>query len=94
MNATIKKLMEKRLNTVTPAIAVVFENMAYVPVLGTPYARCFFLPAPTGNPSYGGPPALKREVGVMQVSLNYPPNAGAQNALAQAKLIRDQFARG
>jgi hypothetical protein len=88
----IRKLLEQRLNTITPALATVFENMPYTPVKGTPWQAVHMLPAPTENPTMGD--QHHREVGEFQVSLNYPPMAGSQAANARAQLIREAFPRG
>lgn len=91
-NAVIRKLLEQRLNTITPALETVFENMPYTPKLGTPWQQVHLLFAPTANPTMGSP--HHREVGEFQVSLNYPPMAGSQASSSRVQLIRQTFYRG
>lgn len=88
----IRKLLEQRLNTITPALDTVFENTPYTPTKGVAWQAVHVLPAPTQNPTLGD--QHHREVGEFQVSLNYPPNAGSQAANARAQLIRETFPRG
>ncbi len=89
----IKKLLETRLNAVSPSIKTGFENSPVKPVVGVPYQRVTLIPADTENPTFPAD-GFRRESGYLQVDLHYPENAGATTALARAELIRDQFPRG
>ena len=89
--AVIKKLLEVRLNTVGGIFPTAFENVPFTPVVGTAWQSVHILPGQTENPTFD---SLKREVGLMQVTLNFPQKAGAAEALARAELIRAGFVRG
>jgi hypothetical protein len=89
---TIRKLLEVRLNAVAPNLPTAFENVPYTPAQGTAWQRAQVLKAPTANPTMGD--GFTRELGIFQITLNYPENPGAQAAEAQAKVLRDWFARG
>ena len=89
----IRKSLETRLNAVSSGvIPTAFENVAFVPIKGTPYQRAHILPAKTQNPTMGD--GFRREAGIFQVTLFFPANAGAWPATARAKVVKDQFARG
>lgn len=89
--ATIRKLLEVRLNTVGGVFATAFENAPFTPARD-PWQRVNLLPARTSNPTYGD--SHKRELGLLQVMLHYPLNAGSAAALARAEVIRSGFPRG
>lgn len=88
----IRALLEVQLNAISPAIQTAFENAPFSPVAPTPWQRVNLLPAKTLNPTFGD--RFKRETGILQITLNYPENAGAQAATTRAELIRAQFYRG
>lgn len=82
--------LEARLLTMTPSLATVFENTDYDPGEGTAYQQVFHLP---GDPiNYPG--AREKLVGILQISLYYPQNAGAGAARERAKLVRAHFPPG
>lgn len=89
---TISIALEKHLNAMSPSIATAWENVSYTPVTGTPYQRVNLLPAEPDNSSQGR--HHYREIGLMQVLLNYPVNVGRSAAIARAELLRTQFKRG
>lgn len=94
---TIRQLLEVHLNSVVGALATAWENVPYKPTVNTPYQRVNLLPAGTENPVMDGAWAgsgLKREVGVLQVTLHYPLNAGTSAITTRAELLRTHFARG
>lgn len=89
--STIRQALEAALLTMSPSIDTVFESMEYVPVVGTPYQRVFFLFAKPDN-AYTGRRFNQR--GYMQIVLNYPELTGPGNAQARAEAIRSKFKSG
>lgn len=89
----IRKLLETRLNAVSPTIKTVFENAPGKPVAGTPYQQVTLMPAETESPTLPAD-GFRREAGYLQVDLNYPENAGSIAAMTRAEAIRSQFPRG
>lgn len=87
----VRRAFEKRLDTLTPAVATVFENVEYVPVSGTPYQQARLLPATPENPVYGD--GYYREVGLFQVGLFYPLNVGVAVVQTRAEALRTLFPR-
>lgn len=90
--ATIRKLLEVQLNALSAGFATAWENVPYSPSTGTPWQRVTLLPGKTENPTMGD--GFRREVGVLEVLLHYPPNKGSQEATARAEAIRAGFPRG
>jgi len=88
----IRKALEKRLGSMTPALATAFENVAFTPAAGTPYQRVNLLPATPDNATLGD--AYYRENGLFQVTLLYPQLAGPAAAEARAEAVRAHFKRG
>jgi len=76
----------------TPALSTAWENVAFTPVAGTPYQAAFLMCAAPDNPTLGD--GFYRALGIFQVSLFYPLQAGAGTAEAKAELIRTTFKRG
>ena len=89
---SVRRALEVALNGISPSLATAFDNVAFTPTPGTAYQRVNLLPANPENPSIGA--GLHREIGVMQVTLCYPINAGAAAAEARAELVRATFTRG
>jgi hypothetical protein len=87
----IRAAFEQRLNAMSPALSTAFENVPFTPVNGTPYQRVTLLAADPENPSIGA--SLHRAIGIFQVSLFYPVNAGPAAAWTRAQLIRTTFPR-
>ena len=87
----IRTALETALAAVSPAIAHAWENVPYIPVVGTPYARVHVLFAEPGNPEMG---RFTQERGFLQVQLVYPLGAGPAAAATRAQLIRASFYRG
>lgn len=73
----------------SPAIPLVFENVAYTPVPGSRYIRGFLMPAETLNKSLGG--LHKHYHGIYQVSIYVPQDVGAGDGRALAKAIEVLF---
>lgn len=88
----IRAALEAQLNAMTPALTTVWENSTVTPTSGTPYQRTNLLRANPDNPTIGT--THYRELGVFQVSLHYPLNAGPSPAETRAELVRTQFKRG
>lgn len=88
----IRAALEAYLNTMTPAVSIAAENMNFTPVSGTPFQRINLLRANPENPTIGA--THYRELGVFQVSLHYPMNAGPSPAETRAELVRAHFKRG
>lgn len=87
----VKAALETRLNAMSPVLPTCWENTLFSPP-SSAYQLVNILPAPPDNPALGD--GMYRERGLMQVTLSYPMNEGAGNALARAVAIRDWFARG
>lgn len=92
--ATIRKLLEQRLNSVSGALTAqtAFENVPFRAADGTAWQAATLLPAAPENPTLGDD--FHREVGVLQVMLFFPKNKGPAEATAQAQLLMAGFKRG
>lgn len=88
----IRRALETRLAAMSPALATAWENSPYEPEPGTPYQRAFMLYAAPENEVLGCD--YRREVGVFQVSLFYPPGTGSAAAQARADAVQEHFPRG
>lgn len=87
----IRKAFEKRLALMSPALSTQYENVNFTPVTGTPYQSVYLLPAQPENESLGD--GYYREVGLFQITLRYPMNAGPAAAEARAQAIIQHFKR-
>jgi len=86
----IQAALEKRLASMTPALATALENLPFEPTQGTAYQRAELIPnSPIDH-------ALTLDVvehrGLFQVTLMYPLGAGRGAAQARAQAIADHFA--
>lgn len=100
--ASIKIALEKALKASIPPLdpetglsgfPIAFENVNYTPPAnGDAYASVWLLPGEPENPTFGDD--FRREIGYIQVTLNYPINGGAGRAYNTAEGIRDAFPRG
>ena len=88
---SVRAALETKLNAMTPALATAWENAPYTPIAGTPYQAVYLLPT-VENPTMGD--GFYRELGIFQISLFYPLQAGPGAAAARAELIRTSFKRG
>lgn len=88
----IKRALERRLSTLTPAIPTAYGNAVYKPVANQPYQRVVFVPRNPNNSTLGSDFYL--EQGEFQIFLAYPKNAGEADALDRADAIRSLFKRG
>lgn len=82
--------LENALNAITPAIETHWENLKFVPTVGTPYQSVHLTAAEPSNLEYG--PNYK-EMGVLQIALMYPTQTGNVAAVTRAELIRATFTR-
>lgn len=69
-----------------------WENISFPTNNPFPWERVNLIFAKPENPSYGG--IMWRELGFMQVTLNYPISRGSASAMSRADLIRSTFPRG
>lgn len=88
----IRKALEKKLATLTPALVTAYENAPYTPVTGTPYQRINLLPNTPDNSTMGT--VLYFERGLFQITVCYPAGTGPNAAETQAQAIRALFKRG
>jgi hypothetical protein len=86
----IRAALEARLAAMSPAIVIAYENVNYVPVVNTPYARINLMRAQPANPEAG---KFQQAQGIFQVTLEYPQNVGPGVVEARAKAIADWFPR-
>jgi hypothetical protein len=89
---SIRAALQTKLNAMTPALATAWENAPYTPVEGTPYQAAYVMPASPENPTMGD--GFFRMVGIFQINLFYPLQAGTATAEARAELIKSTFERG
>lgn len=89
--------IEGRMNTNWTTTPIVFENVDYVPVDGTPYVELFVKSADAVRASLG-PSALHRIVGVILVNIHVPKGTGTNLARTYgdtiAAIFRDQAFSG
>lgn len=90
--ANIRSALESAVDGMTPSLVTVHQGESYDPVIGTPYAAIYLLPALPENPTMGD--GFYREAGILQVTLNYPAGEGTADATARAEAIRALFRRG
>jgi hypothetical protein len=89
---SIRAALQTKLNAMTPALGTAWENTPYTPVEGTPYQAAYVMPASPENPTMGD--GFFRMVGIFQINLYYPLQAGTATAEARAELIKSTFERG
>lgn len=85
---TIRSLMETALASALSGFPLAYENVPYVPVVGTAFGAVYLYPGEPENPEMG-PGYIQR--GIMQVNLFYPLDAGTGAASAKAETIRTAF---
>lgn len=88
----VRKALEKRLATLSPALATAYENASFTPVAGAAYQRVNLLPNTPDNSTQGA--SLYFERGLFQVTVCAPGGTGPAAADAQAQAIRNHFKRG
>lgn len=69
-----------------------YENFAFTPQSGVAYQTCNILFADPFDPEMNG--NVVQQSGFMQVTLRYPANKGAGDAIAKAQSLRQAFPRG
>ena len=89
---SIRAALETRLNALTPAISTAWENVEFLPVVGTPWQRVNLLWANPENTTLGCSRRFER--GILQVTLNYPTNAGTAAIDDRVNLLVTHFRRG
>ena len=90
--AAIRAALETALASITPSLATAYENQAFTPpAADQPYQRVLLRPAKPVNDEVGD---RYTEVGVLQVALYYPAEAGANGVDGRIGLLRQTFARG
>ncbi len=88
-----RKLLETHLQGVEAfSIATAWENTAFKPAAGTPWARVSLLHGKPLNPTLGD--GFNREPGIFQIALSYPENTGASDAMTMADALCSNFKRG
>ena len=86
---TIQAALEKKLATISPAIATAYENLPYTPTVGTPYQRVNLLPNATADRAISAD--VREYFGLFQVTLFYPAGNGRGLAQARADAIDAAF---
>jgi len=89
---SISAAFEKKLALLTPTLATAYENADYKPVTGTPYQRVKLLPTLPDNSVIASD--YYRELGLFEIVLFYPLNAGSGAAKSRANAIKTHFKRG
>lgn len=92
MSENIRRALESRLATMSPALSTAYENVSFTPVNGTPYQVVTLLPATPETEVLGC--TRHREIGIFQVQLHYPVGNGSATAQARAEAVRAHFLRG
>lgn len=90
--AEIKKALERRLNTMTPAVSTAFEGVSFKPTPGTMYQRAQLRIDDPDDPVLGK--GYYRERVQFQVFVVDQTNKGTGAAIARAELIRERFKKG
>lgn len=95
-NSNIRAALDAHLEAYTPSLQIAWENSKYKPVVGTPFVRVDLLPARTDNPELTGTPSndMKVYMGIYQLRLYFPVNAGPNAAGALADALVEYFPRG
>jgi Bacteriophage related domain of unknown function len=88
----IKKALERRLMSITPAIATGFEGVEFDPPVDAMYQRVQFMIMPPVDPTFGV--GYHREQLQLQVFLADIKGQGTSNVLERAELLRNTFAKG
>ena len=79
-------------NSLSPPMKMVFQNTAYTPKVGVPYAQCYVIPARTMDPSIGD--RHSRRVGIFQISVFLNSNEGSKNMFPIMDAVDAAFFRG
>lgn len=87
---TIRAALEAKLLTITPPIATAWDNVNFVPTIGTPYQRVHLMrntPVDHAKVTLD----LLEDRGFLAIGLFYPVGFGAGEAEARAEMIRAAF---
>ena len=87
----IKRLAERKLSQITPAVPTTHEAVEFEPPAGI-YQRTQFVINPPTDPVFEA--GFHRENVQFQVFVNAPLNQGTAAVIAQATKIRDAFKKG
>jgi hypothetical protein len=87
----IKIAIEKALDTVTPTLATVRENVSYQPIVGTPYQRIWFMDLIPTSPEITKSHQLES---YFQIDLLYKLENGTKDISTRAALIEAVFKKG
>jgi len=91
-SVSIRAALETAFAAITPTLSTAWENVDFTPpVTSTAYQAVTLMFAQPDNASYG---AGYRELGIMQIDLNYPQQSGPAAAYTRAELLRSTFVRG
>ena len=89
----VRAALETALEAQDSSFATAWENTAFTkPANDVPYQKVNLLPAMPDNSTQGN--KHYQEVGLMQVTLCYPQNAGPGDAQTRAVALRNYFKRG
>lgn len=88
---SIRSALETAINAMSPSIQTNWENVDFVPTVGTAYQKVNLLFAEPENVEFG---ANYRQIGILQITLFYPLKTGTNTAATRAELIRTTFKRG
>jgi len=88
----IKVALEKAIKALDPSFSTAYENVEFTPQANTPYQDIQIVPRAPDNQTVGS--SYYREVGELQVFLNYPSNTGTSACMLKAVQLRDYFKRG
>lgn len=86
---TIQAALEKKLATITPALATAYENLPFTPTVGTPYQRVNLMPNQTLDLAITAD--VRQYYGLFQVTLFYPAASGRGAAQTRADAIDAAF---
>lgn len=88
----IKKALERRLMSMTPAIDTGFEGVEFNPPVNTMYQRCQFMIMPPADPVFGV--GYHREQLQLQVFIADIKGQGTRNLIGRAEMLRSTFPKG
>ena len=81
-----------KLNTLTPLIDTAYENKDYIPTTGKEYQEVYILPSSSIAPYINE--TLYEMEGLIQITLNYPPDSGRSKCMDRANLYMGLFPVG
>lgn len=88
----IRIALESALNSMVPSVLTAWENVSFSPPASSvPYQRSYILFSTPDNPEFG---SSHIELGIFQINLLYPLQAGPADAADRAELLRATFRRG